>query len=452
MTAVLVCVAAAGSAHALTDEEIFRNFRFNLINPGARALGLGGAFISVADDATAAKANPAGLFYLRKWEVFAEYRYVDNASVANTLVEQLAGIDISLATSSSIEDGGSVSFVSFVYPIGRWTVAVSGQRILDTKNSTVSRFAFDIPNPPSVVLVEGSGVIDVVATSYNASASYKVREDLALGASFSWAKIDANSTVENLIVDTGGTVAGRPILEPTLDLRTRIDDTDQDYGFNLGLMWRPYEAFSLGAVYRRSPKFSVAETIDPEGPDADDDGFPDSGIDSRNKRAIFGCAPTAPCTFENRFALPDSYGISLGWQVTEKLLLAQDFEYIEYTDLLDGYVAGLNILTDPSSTFTVDDALEYHFGAEYLLLKWPSAPMALRAGVFTDHDSTIRASATGSQSFADSPALFPGRDTEVHVTLGYGLVWGGGRFKLDTAADFADSKNEYLLSFIIRGK
>ena len=58
-----------------------------------------------------------------------------------------------------------------------------------------------------------------------------------------------------------------------------------------------------------------------------------------------------------------------------------------------------------AATFTVDDALEYHFGAEYLLLKWPSAPMALRAGVFTDHDSTIRASATGSQSFADSPAL-----------------------------------------------
>jgi long-chain fatty acid transport protein len=51
---------AATTASALTDEEIFRNFRFNMINPGARSMALGGAFVSLADDATAAQANPAG--------------------------------------------------------------------------------------------------------------------------------------------------------------------------------------------------------------------------------------------------------------------------------------------------------------------------------------------------------------------------------------------------------
>ena len=35
------------SLAALTDEEIFRDFRFNLINPGARSLAIGGAFISL---------------------------------------------------------------------------------------------------------------------------------------------------------------------------------------------------------------------------------------------------------------------------------------------------------------------------------------------------------------------------------------------------------------------
>ena len=38
---------------------------FNLQNPGARAMGIGGAFISLADDSTAAQANPAGLTQLR---------------------------------------------------------------------------------------------------------------------------------------------------------------------------------------------------------------------------------------------------------------------------------------------------------------------------------------------------------------------------------------------------
>jgi hypothetical protein len=38
------------------------DFRFN--NPGARANAMGGAFIGLADDATAAYTNPAGLTIL----------------------------------------------------------------------------------------------------------------------------------------------------------------------------------------------------------------------------------------------------------------------------------------------------------------------------------------------------------------------------------------------------
>lgn len=39
---------------------------FLRVGPGARALGMGGAFLAVADDATAGYWNPAGLNYLRK--------------------------------------------------------------------------------------------------------------------------------------------------------------------------------------------------------------------------------------------------------------------------------------------------------------------------------------------------------------------------------------------------
>src|SRR5437764_6094087 len=45
------------------------------MNPGARSLGMGGAFIGAADDATAAFANPAGLGFLTLREVSAEGRY-----------------------------------------------------------------------------------------------------------------------------------------------------------------------------------------------------------------------------------------------------------------------------------------------------------------------------------------------------------------------------------------
>ena len=49
--------------------------QFSFSNPGARSLGMGGAFAAVADDATAAFANPAGLTQLTRPEVSIEGRH-----------------------------------------------------------------------------------------------------------------------------------------------------------------------------------------------------------------------------------------------------------------------------------------------------------------------------------------------------------------------------------------
>ena len=48
----------------------------NPVGSGARATGMGGAFISVADDATAASWNPAGLIQLERPEVSADRKSV----------------------------------------------------------------------------------------------------------------------------------------------------------------------------------------------------------------------------------------------------------------------------------------------------------------------------------------------------------------------------------------
>ena len=71
---LIAVILATTTSLAITDEEIFRAFPFNLQNFGARAMAIGGAFISLADDSTAAQANPAGLTQLRNPELFAELR------------------------------------------------------------------------------------------------------------------------------------------------------------------------------------------------------------------------------------------------------------------------------------------------------------------------------------------------------------------------------------------
>ena len=120
---------------ALTDEEIFRNFKFNLINPGARSLALGGAFISLADDATAAQANPAGLGFLRTSEYFIEMRLVDNAAQSTSVNESIPpDIATDVTAGSDLDDTVSPTFFAGVWNLGnKWKVGMSRSELVNLK-------------------------------------------------------------------------------------------------------------------------------------------------------------------------------------------------------------------------------------------------------------------------------------------------------------------------------
>ena len=53
----LAASLAASSAFAITSDEVNAGIQFNFANPGARALGMGGAFLGLADDATAGNGH-----------------------------------------------------------------------------------------------------------------------------------------------------------------------------------------------------------------------------------------------------------------------------------------------------------------------------------------------------------------------------------------------------------
>ncbi len=70
--AVVAALTAGAPALAQSDFYAFTGINFNFTNPGARARGIGGAFVAIADDSTASLANPAGLAYLPR-EVSVEW-------------------------------------------------------------------------------------------------------------------------------------------------------------------------------------------------------------------------------------------------------------------------------------------------------------------------------------------------------------------------------------------
>ncbi len=70
----LTVALAAAPLAAQSNDEIQTGTQFNFSTPGARSLALGGAFLGLADDATAAYTNPAGLAQLVAAEFSAEGR------------------------------------------------------------------------------------------------------------------------------------------------------------------------------------------------------------------------------------------------------------------------------------------------------------------------------------------------------------------------------------------
>ncbi len=74
-TGVLILLLAGLLAPAnVSGQEAVVPLQFSFSDPGARSMGFGGAFVALADDATAAFANPAGLVQLLRPEVSIEGR------------------------------------------------------------------------------------------------------------------------------------------------------------------------------------------------------------------------------------------------------------------------------------------------------------------------------------------------------------------------------------------
>ncbi len=98
---------------------------WNFTGVGARAAGMGGAFIGVADDATAISWNPAGLTQLDKPE----------ASIVGRGLTERYEVDFNYWSETYEDEHGILNFLSGVYPfefIGKnFVTALAVQRQLD---------------------------------------------------------------------------------------------------------------------------------------------------------------------------------------------------------------------------------------------------------------------------------------------------------------------------------
>jgi len=465
VTALTIAFLSPGLPRALTDEETFREFRFNFVNPGARALGMGGAFAAVADDATAAQANPAGLQYVLTPEFFLEYRSIDQdttidrSNLGSLSVDQSTGARnlpfLGLTSVSNPDTTSDPSFVSFVLPMRRTVagrririagsrqVVLSEDRALSSGgNATEARFAF--PSFPNTVngstveaysvdtLVSGGRSADIVY--WNVGGSIDLTRDFSAGLTLTYATLDLKSDTLTEVIDPlqlflDPTHPRFPV-QPSMDVySTSADGKDSDVTFTFGIHLHPDSVFAtgvspwrFGAVYRRGARFSVPE------------------------ETFLNGAPNL--MFDTTIVVPDRYAISASYRSPVHWLFSLEIERVEYTDLLKGFRTGVNYLTggqvaggafginaNQSVEFTINDGIIPRGGLEYVF--WPggkgSRRLALWAGYYRTPDDRIRMLHFNSDDSSVNAAYmeaFRGGEPADHVTGGVGFEFGPSSLRL----------------------
>ena len=382
------------AAGAWAQEEATA-FEFSFPNPGARSLGFGGAFVALADDATAAFANPAGLTQLLEPELTLEIRGQDVSTPAGS-----PAIDFSLGTSGQ-------AFVSFVYPWKKISLAVFQNGFGNIFSS--SRIVGGLP---------GGGSFDVRTTNgfqigaTGLSGSYRVNERLSLGAGvFLW-----RGDLDALTVDTR--TSPDPGIPGTMTVRESNTNEDQDLGFTAGFLWQFARQWRLGGVVRQGPEL-VLESQERSGPIGPD--FESLPLRLRN----------APVRF------PSVMGLGAAFKSKqEKFTASFEWDFVRYSNVLDS----LDGLPDRNG-FDLDDGHELHVGFEYVITA--SRPViVLRAGAWRDPEHRLRY--TG-QDPVNRFTFRPGRD-ETHFAVGLGIAFK--HLKLDLAVDDGDSVTTGAFSLI----
>ena len=425
--AVLAVCLGAGVSVA---QEAPPAIEFSFSNPGARSMGLGGAFVALADDATAAFANPAGLVQLLRPEISLELRKRNFSTPYTAGGRALGaptgyGIDTvdGIRTASSNETTSGVSFLSFVYPGTKWSLAVYRHQLADFAVRTELNGLFgDAEEGGTRREIDQVTETDLGIINYGISGALELSESLSLGLGLSY-------FVGSIDVSGSGYLMDRypetfwersSFLADRVFLTSRFLSESSDWGINVGILWRFAEGWRLGGVYRQGP--DLAYTI-------------------ANRAGVAHWEPEGTILESltgQKISMPDVWGLGFSYRSPNgSLTLGFEWDRVGYSVIMETLDSELVDTAD----LGLNDANELHFGVEHVFLE--SKPLiALRFGLWRDPDHRF-------QYIGDDPferAVFPSGEATLHISVGAGIAFS--HFQIDVGADFSDAVDQFAISGI----
>lgn len=375
--------------------------------PGARALGMGATFVAVADDATAAASNPAGLIILGKPEVSGQVRY------SNFTTPSAFGPD----NPDSDESIGSVSFLSFVYPTEKFAVGVYYQQPTNFEASSQASWTYFDEDIGVDVNEAVTSSQSVKFENLGASFALKLAKQFSVGGSVRATRVSRASSFS---------YSWAPVLptNPSVKYTDMADGTPTKVSFDIGVLANPNGRWSFGANYSYGPTVDIGRSyrVDRTGFLVNPPDYPatEQGEDE-----------TSP------FNVPDTLGAGIAFRPTDKWVLSAEVLGIKYSDLESKALPGEEDVT----RLEFPDRAEFHVGGEYTLMAG-NTPVSLRAGYYydPDHDGVGDQDGDGTEDL---------QTTQHHVTFGGGFVVNG-KFQMDFAANIAKYVKEALVSVVLR--
>jgi long-subunit fatty acid transport protein len=420
-----VALVTGSSANA---QETVLALEFDFSNPGARSMGFGNTFTALADDATAAFANPAGLTQLLRPEVSAEWRYW-KYSTRYTSGGRLSGeptgvgIDTSagLRFEESSESLSGLSFLSFVYPKDRWSVAFFGHQLANFRfTSQTDGFIRDVQGPvPGGMerFPEQRAETEFEIITYGFAAAFQILDNLSIGLGLNY--FDGNMDSRSTLYQALTVFDPHPFRAEDVQFSTLFEIDGSDLGMGVGVLWKMSDVWSWGGFYRQGPEFYISGTAI---------AGPRSGLPEGTQ--VFDAS--------SPIAMPDTYGLGVAFRSKGgHLTLSFEWNRVEYASIVDSLDRDAFGLLP-----TLNDGDEFHFGGEYAFLNQEPV-VALRIGVWLDPDHQLRAT-------EDSPAMVralrqPG-DDEMHFAAGLGVAFS--TFQIDLGVDLSDLVDTASLSMI----
>jgi len=483
----------------------------NLSPPGARSLAMGGAFLGLADDATAAYTNPAGLTNLAVGgaEVTVELRGTDFTSPYSdrghyftdpdlTAMQRdsectFAGQDFEagLITGSASGDTSGLSFLSFGFVLpGGLTLAVYRHEVGNFQSGFIAQGPFNdfacgegpYENERDCDLyraLPSRSSVELEIVNYGVSAAYAFdigsASSLSVGLGVSYYEASMQRIAETFMVcryDFGvgdpsdflcendpresrrpGTFYGPADynLDNIFDFTEERTDDDA-FGVNIGFLWKigRERRLSIGGVFRQGPDFDTAgESYTFDDGDTDTPVFDPMFFDFVENTG-------------GTLTVPDVVGLGVAYRTTDgRTKFAFDWNRVSYSQTLGDFTSNLGqgCLVDVDElSMCPPDQIE-DFTKSYALDDVDQFHFGVERIVLV-----VESLFVGSARFGvwhepnhtpqyiglnpDLKALF-GRelDDELHLSVGFGLVIKED-YQLDFAAKFSDITDTYSFSLV----